>query len=440
MIIFPHANGQGIKVAAFVAAWKVWFGQYAENPADWRTEGMARHNQATNMQNLLNSGKSFSLDVLCRYLVRPAYRNTMQATNPFMDQNDQSVSMVRLLSPVTHRLVNGAKLQDHALAAWDRLTVGERADLEIRAKALIEADVEVGRKTTEIITAQLEKRGEIADFIIFPDAPEKYLVRNGDVRNEIVNKLVDWVHTDTFQAHYRKKPVGAEVVGWAERLRTYFWPSPDIGYGETHEKTKVLESRFKELRGAYEAGRALSAAESYKLLVLAEEIFQWGGVPQNDVTDGKCSKSIRNALAGKIVCPDAPMNSGWTKVTSFVTQHLEGLAGQHPQVIWDSRVSTAIIHRLDRMCINVPDVPQRLFPGIGTVSGRGGTRPRSLSLRWPNGYQSWTSQFAGSLLVQEIKEILNATATPYPAMPHPDGTSGPWTSRGVEMVLFMDGY
>ena len=48
------------------------------------------------------------------------------------------------------------------------------------------------------------------------------------------------------------------------------------------------------------------------------------------------------------------------------------------------------------------------------------------------------SQDAGSGLVYEIRNLLDADA--YPAMPLPDGSTGPWTIRGVESVLFMDGY
>jgi len=140
------------------------------------------------------------------------------------------------------------------------------------------------------------------------------------------------------------------------------------------------------------------------------------------------------------------MNSGWTKVAAFATVHLEGMPDRHPQAIWDSRVSTAIVWRLDQLlaAAGAAEVPDALRD-IGAVPGRGGTRPRDLILRWRNGYGSWRCQFAGSRFVKAMRDVLNSRHRPssaegYARMPLPDGTCAPWTVRGVEMVLFCDGY
>lgn len=50
------------------------------------------------------------------------------------------------------------------------------------------------------------------------------------------------------------------------------------------------------------------------------------------------------------------MNSGWTKVAAMATAFLEGEPDRAPHVIWDSRVSTAIVWRLDRMLAKIPGV------------------------------------------------------------------------------------
>jgi hypothetical protein len=135
------------------------------------------------------------------------------------------------------------------------------------------------------------------------------------------------------------------------------------------------------------------------------------------------------------------MNSGWTKVAALATAFLEGEPDRSPHVIWDSRVSTSIVVRLDQMLIGRPaDVPRRTFPDIGVVPGQGGKRrwPQPLHQSWARAYRSWPAQEAGSLLVREIRDQLNRGD--YGWMPLPDGGEGRWTIRGVESVLFMDGY
>lgn len=135
------------------------------------------------------------------------------------------------------------------------------------------------------------------------------------------------------------------------------------------------------------------------------------------------------------------MNSGWTKVAAFATAHLEGLDGGTPQVIWDSRVATSVIGRLDRiLAADTQEDPRAIFPDIGTVPGQGGTRPREFAMVWPVGYRRWATQISGSALVREIRDVLNERDNLYPHMPLSDGSTGRWTTRGVEMVLFMDGY
>jgi hypothetical protein len=144
------------------------------------------------------------------------------------------------------------------------------------------------------------------------------------------------------------------------------------------------------------------------------------------------------------------MNSGWTKVAAFASEiakmHEFAQEGAVPMAIWDSRVATSIIHRLDSL---IPDGnnPQQLFPELGTIPGRGGSRPRPLQLKWPIGWGSWRTQVHGSKLIESILVILNSASErdlqlgdPYPRMPLCTGGSGLWDTRGVEMVLFMDGY
>jgi hypothetical protein len=126
-------------------------------------------------------------------------------------------------------------------------------------------------------------------------------------------------------------------------------------------------------------------------------------------------------------------------VAAMATAFLEGERDRAPHVIWDSRVSTAIVWRLDRMLAETRGVePKRSFPGLGIVGGRGGTRPRVLRLRWAHPYGRWWGQEAGTSVVREMRDVLNEGA--HGLMPLPEGGEGRWTVRGVESALFMDGY
>jgi hypothetical protein len=188
-------------------------------------------------------------------------------------------------------------------------------------------------------------------------------------------------------------------------------------------------------------GHNFTPEQEEQAVLWANKVFSWGHVPQKNVTGQKVQACIAAALAGN-ADSDAPMNSGWTKVAAFASA-----IAQNENVVqiatWDSRVAASIIRRLDRL---IPDgmTPRQLFPGIGKVPDRSGDRPGSQLLhKWPNGYRRWRTQIAGSKLIESIRTILNSgpeDGQPYPRMPLRDGKRGPWTTRGVEMVLFMDGY
>jgi len=92
----------------------------------------------------------------------------------------------------------------------------------------------------------------------------------------------------------------------------------------------------------------------------------------------------------------------------------------------------------------IKDVGKR-FAHIGTVPGYGGTRPRQLSLSWPDAYRSWPSQIAVSQLIQQMRDMLNNETKAdgtlrYRRMPLATGERGAWTVLGVCQVLMGDGY
>jgi hypothetical protein len=125
------------------------------------------------------------------------------------------------------------------------------------------------------------------------------------------------------------------------------------------------------------------------------------------------------------------MNSGWTKVAALGTGDIH--------VIWDSRVSSSVVRRLDHLIFasGVTRLPSP-YDEIGLVNaGRGGNRPippGSLKFKWKNGYGSWQAQVSGSAFLRCVRDELNDLKASWTKR------TTAWTLREVEMVLFMDGY
>jgi hypothetical protein len=265
----------------------------------------------------------------------------------------------------------------------------------------------------------------------------------------LIQALVEWIACDPFQAVYRQKRlVGELATGWPERLSRYFWPKPTTGYAENSELLQPICEEGTRLARKLETNGEWSDVEAFEAVQLAQRVFKWGGGGPDRVTEQQVRSVLINALHDKDV-EHAPMGSGWSKVAALSTSHLEAVDGRDPQAIWDSRVSTAIVSRLDRMLVaagatEVPLELQRLR--LMCARSGSGTRPRQLQLsEWSQTQGTWDCQLFGSAFVREMREVLNDEYRPssgqsYPAMPLPDGSEAPWTVRGVEMVLFMDGY
>ena len=262
-------------------------------------------------------------------------------------------------------------------------------------------------------------------------------------RASFVAALVDQIDSEEYQPHYRLHPVGAPLRGWPQRLEAYFWPGPEFSYRDTARALSPLECEARRLVLAFEAG-TWDSQDRATAVELAHRIFTWGGVPQADVTWERVRLVFANAISGEPLYPNAPMNSGWTKVASIASR---GLKPDRQQAIWDSRVSISIVSRLDSLMAasGENDLNRRHFPNIGPVKGRGGFRAKRLDrlvCSWPNGYQSWAAHFAGAQLVREMRDCLNAKPARYGRMPSPTAPNeyDDWTACGVEMVLFGDGY
>lgn len=263
--------------------------------------------------------------------------------------------------------------------------------------------------------------------------------RTAPVRRELVTEFVHGVHAEPFQARFRRQPVGARVVGWPARRSAYFWPTPDRGFAVNESELAPLFEAAGRLSHSLRSRGAWTAEERSAALRVAQAMLDWGGARQpRTVTEAIVQRVFRRALRLP-VDGDVPMGSGWSKVAVLATAFLEGAKAEAPHAIWDSRVSASIVSRLDRILVarGVGD-PRTVAPHFGRVQSSNGTRPRDLVLRWPIKAPSWDTQFAASAFVKDLRDHLNREG--YPPMPVANGETGAWTVRGVESVLFMDGY
>lgn len=225
---------------------------------------------------------------------------------------------------------------------------------------------------------------------------------------------------------------------WDERLRNYVWKGRT--FVETQRELADIIWQGSVLSRFIERDIAWTRQDEIQAVAWATRIFSWGGTRQKSpVSWQKVRHTLANAVSNRVEHRDAPMNSGYTKMASFGTAYLEDESGRTAQVINDSRVATALTWRLDSILQEHGWLPANLFPGLGKVeAARGGTRPRPLAMDWPDAYQRWSGQFAATAAVLAMRDILNQDNS-FPRMPFGEQEM-PWTVRGVEAVLFMDGY
>jgi hypothetical protein len=234
-----HSNKTTIPIEEFVAAWIIWVERY-HLPANWQTFCMPRLNAREILAVTLLNGRAGSLDVLLRMLAPVAYRNAMQATNPFMAANAMWLDRCQATSP-RGRNVQGAKLTEAALDLWNKLGRKMQNTLIADAEALIEADIEVTKTKNgdDIKLCEVALDGSEA----FPYFDRSHLKISATP--DWVRDFVRWVHKDPFQPRYRKKTHGPVVTGWGPRLDTYFWPRPGIcAAAITHSFTAVLNTLY----------------------------------------------------------------------------------------------------------------------------------------------------------------------------------------------------
>ncbi len=439
LVQFTQAGNFLLPRGLFVAAWKVWFKRFSQDPAQWETGAMPICSSAVKLHQQISEGHRFSLDVACRLMVPWNYRNQTQATQEFIELNDHLIEPVsNYFHPETGEPMPAVRLTEKSLGFWNRRTFIEQDQWKNFAEARIQADIE----TTSDDPVIIDDAGiEVIGAHIYPP----FLPEKSSSDEVFIKALVQWIDEEPYQPMYQRKALGEAVSSWNERLQSFFWPKPRTGYAEFSVAATPMTYYSSVLASRVESATEWTQTEKEYAVRVANEIFNLMGMPQREVSHENVRAVFKAALAEDEKAT-AKMNCGWSYLAAFATAHLERKKDRLPQAGWNSRVSASVVTRLDFLFSEAGVVElEGRFPGIGLTPGWGGTRPREYDLNWPSGYRDWTSHLAGSRLIRSIRDILNAETDvkgrlKYRPMPLLGGDRGPWTCRGVELVLFGDGY
>lgn len=433
-MIFPQADHFQVPKALFIGAWKVWFKRFGDHEA-WRKGKMPIGRNDDKLFEIIEHGERFTVEVAARLMVPWSFRDSSQVNKAFFLMNPDVVRRTKL---GTEEVAEGVRLTDQALDYWDSLTFLEQDTYTAYAEARIQADIETPSSEPVIIDdAGIDVIGE---DIYPPIVPSK-----DATDQEYAEAVVAWIEEDPFTPMYQRAPVADSVSSWHDRLEAFFWPKPRNGLMQVSHSADALMYRAELLAKGIEDGVVWNEEDKELAVKTAEEIFLQAGTPQKDVTWQNVHAVMKAAINGDSDS-NAKMNSGWSLLASFATHWLNRQEGRTPMICWNSRAATSILSRLDFLMVEAGhDSLAGRFPNLGTVPGWGGTRPRELTLSWPDGYRSWKSAFAASRFVDLMVHCLNETkkkdgSLKYAQMPIPTGGRAPWSMQGVQLVLFSDGY
>jgi hypothetical protein len=433
-MIFPQADHFQVPKALFIGAWKVWFKRFGDHDA-WRKGKMPVGQSDLKLFEIIENGNRFCVEVAARLMVPWSFRDTTQVDKAFFLMNPDVIRQTKLADEES---AEGVRLTDQALDYWDSLTFLEQDMFTAYAEARIQADIETPSREPVIIDdAGLDMIGE---DIYPPIVPDK-----NACREDFAKALVAWIEEDPFTPMYQRVPIAESVSSWHDRLEAFFWPKPRNGLMQVSHAADALMYRAELLAKGIEDGVEWDSEDKELAVKTAEEIFLQAGTPQRDVN----WENVYAVMEAAITCDTsskAKMNSGWSLVASFATHWLNKLDGRTPMICWNSRVSTSVLSRLDFLLVEAgTDTIPEMFKAIGTIPGHGGTRPREMTLNWPDGYRSWKTAVAASEFVDCMVHCLNNEknedgSLKYAQMPIPTGGRAPWSMQGVQLVLFSDGY
>jgi hypothetical protein len=290
-------------------------------------------------------------------------------------------------------------------------------------------------------------------LIPLPPVEQNYLASSGlmsfypDLRL-LAQRIVAQIDQDTsvYTPRRARGRVTTTLHGWSERLKNYEWPY-GTGFVDASHQVAALADSLRLLSVKLDQGQQLSPQEGHQLQEATQRVFRWGGVTRGASKESPSVHLISSVILSALRWQRmdmAPMDSGWTKVAAFSTDWLDG-TDRTPQVIYDSRVANSLLRNVEKLSRGdyggwLLGLLPTLQHHLRTVPGRGGTRDQPYQLRWKSGYGRWDAQVFASLLVRMMRDALNEDPQRYGLMPNADSPDSAWTMRGVEIVLFMDGY
>jgi len=432
-MIFPQADHFQVPKALFIGAWKVWFKRFGEH-SEWRKGKMPIGQSDAKLFEIIETGQRFCVEVAARLMVPWSYRDTCQVDKAFFLMNPDVVRQTK----IDDKGLIGVRLTDQALDYWDSLTFLEQDLFTAYAEARVQADIETPSNEPVIIDdAGLEM---IGDDIYPPLVPDK-----DASMDDYAKAMVAWIDETPFTPMYQRVPIADAVSSCHDRLEAFFWPKPRNGLMQVSHASDALMYRSEILAKGIEDGIEWDEEDKEMAVKATEEIFLQSGTPQRQVT----WQNIYQVMQASIKSDkdtSAKMNSGWGLLASFSSHWLNGVEGRTPMICWNSRVSTAILSRLDFLLVEAGhDKVPEMFSELGAIPGHGGTRPREMSLDWKDGYRSWKCAIAASEFVNKMVYCLNNEkkadgSLKYLQMPIPTGGRALWSMQGLQLVLFSDGY
>ena len=114
VVVFPHAGRFTIPFADFVEHWLNWPNPAHPDQTLGLDDTLVVLAQQTTFQGLVERHYDGGFDALCRSIVPPTSRNTLQASNVFFERNRDFFEATRAANPRSGRTVNATRLRPWA--------------------------------------------------------------------------------------------------------------------------------------------------------------------------------------------------------------------------------------------------------------------------------------------------------------------------------------